>query len=513
MQTPASERVPWFHSGEVVLVARVRGLTNANQLHAAVRDVLPKAAIGLADEPDSMRSFIFSAPPNSGENRALAFVFQDLASASELRAVTDVVEQLHAELPNMQTDAVEVFGAMPHWHTWAHEMSSGGSPGSYPAPVEVPDSSRRWRYRPRPDVLRMEADATAIPVAVLDTNIDLVAARDRAANLANPYLVETIELLQQHAVAPDDVWQREWAEVLAHHPPPDPSEPRFYLPDHGLFIAGLIHDLAPKAPVTLVPALNESGVGNLSLLLAALRQVLDRKDKGAPQIVNLSLGFRPHPADLVAAWFGLDLPGTTATFTPAPILQRDGRDRRWVAGNGPLVSRRMDLLQTGLAELGRYLALNNCLVVAAAGNDSVAGELRLEPRLPARFETVLGVAATRLDGKPASYSNVGDEQRRGDHVATFGGERGQGFAPLDGVTGIYSGAFPGDGPNRTGWASWAGTSFATAIVSGIAANVWARNPSASAGEILAEVHELALNTGTYVSELRTPSIALDGAWA
>jgi subtilisin family serine protease len=173
----------------------------------------------------------------------------------------------------------------------------------------------------------------------------------------------------------------------------------------------------------------------------------------------------------------------------------------------------VDLLQTGLDELGRYLALNNCLVVAAAGNDSVAGELRLEPRLPARFETVLGVAATNLDGKPASYSNVGDEQRRGDHVATFGGERGDECAPLDGVTGLYSGEFPGLEPNTTGWASWSGTSFATAIVSGIAANVWASNPLASASEILAEVHELALTSGTYVSELRTPAIALDGEWA
>lgn len=512
MQSSASERVPWFHSGEVMLVARVRGLQNEDQLHAAVRDLLPKASSGLADGPNSLRSFTFSAPEDSGEEWALAFVFQDLASASEVRAVQDVVEHLHDQLPNMQSDAVEVLGVMPHWHTWAHELSSGGSPGSFPAPADVPDRTRRWRYRPRPDVLRMHVDATAIPVAVLDTRIDLDAARTRARQLSNPYLLETLELLQTHAQAPGEGWQREWDRVLKHHPRPEPSERKFYMPDHGLFIAGLIHDLAPAAPLTLIPALNENGVGNLSLLLAALQHVLDNKVAGSRQIINLSLGFRPHPADLVAAWYGLDLPGTTSTYAPAPILQRNGHDRRWVASNGPLVSRRVDLLQTGLDELGRYLALNNCLVVAAAGNDSVAGELRLEPRLPARFETVLGVAAINREGKPASYSNVGDEQRRGDHVAAFGGERGKGCAPLDGVTGIYSGAFPGQEPNTTGWASWSGTSFATGIISGIAANVWARNPSMHASEILAEVHELALTQGKYVSELRTPSIAVDGEW-
>src|SRR5262249_10904484 len=147
----------------------------------------------------------------------------------------------------------------------------------------------------------------------------------------------------------------------------------------------------------------------------------------------------------------------------------------------------VDMLQAGLGELARYLSLNNCLVVAAAGNDSHQGDPRLDPRLPARFDSVLGVAAT-VGGDPpeaAPYSNLGDDLVLGDHVSTFGGDP-SGLEPRNGVIGVYSGEFPAPEPtgkkkkkkaqapeNETGWAYWSGTSFATGIISGIAANFWA----------------------------------------
>ena len=133
---------------------------------------------------------------------------------------------------------------------------------------------------------------------------------------------------------------------------------------------------------------------------------------------------------------------------------------------------------------------------------------------------MLGVAATTRDPRqPAPYSNVGDERRLGDHVATFGGDRGAAFEPRDGVVGVYSGEFPplrtgqAAPENATGWAYWSGTSFATALVSGIAANVWASKPTAHASEILADLHLTASRTGAYVPALRTPSIAVSGDWA
>jgi subtilisin family serine protease len=137
--------------------------------------------------------------------------------------------------------------------------------------------------------------------------------------------------------------------------------------------------------------------------------------------------------------------------------------------------------------------------------------------LPARFDTVLGVAATTSDPRqPARYSNVGDEQELGDHVATFGGNSSDALEPEDGVIGIYSGEFPDHRPNETGWAFWSGTSFATAIVSGIAANFWAvrrsQDPTLHAADVLAELHAEASAFGPYVPELRTPAIEVHGRW-
>jgi hypothetical protein len=524
MQSQGSQRVDWFHPGEVVIVARVaRDATNEDQLHATVGELLGRhASQQVASSPGSLRSFVFSAP---GEATSLAFLFQKLVAADSIPDVKSVVETLHGQVGTLRSNQVEVLGAMPHWHTRAHEITGGGSPGSLPAPVlpgTVRRGARRYRYLPAPDSLRPGDGRAPIPIAVLDTRIDLAAARARGEQLrsgaGNEQLLETVTWLQQHDLAPGAMRQREWTEVAKHHASPEPGEPRpYHMPDHGLFVSGLIHGLAPQAPLTLLPALDETGGGDLSLLLAALREVLDRKQPDAPQIINLSLGFRPHPAHLAAAWHGFDLPDPT--YRPAAVMFDANHDQRWAASHAHEVARRSDQLQAGLSELGRYLSLNNCLVVAAAGNDSEPGEARLDPRLPARFETVLGVAATTRDPKqPAPYSNVGDERRLGDHVATFGGDRGTAFEPRDGVVGIYSGDFPAQRAgqtapeNVTGWAQWSGTSFATALVTGVAANVWASTPTAHASEILAEIHSTASRTGAYVPALRTPSIAMSGDW-
>ena len=509
MQSPVSQGVDWFHAGEIVVIARAaRNVADEASLQRTLGELLSHHSGGqLPNGADALRTIVFDAP---NEDTALAFAFQKLASTNDVLHVKSAVEALHPNVHAMHTNDVEVLGIMPHWHIRAHEMAGGGSPGSLPAPVQ-PDKvrrDRRWRYAPRPDVFQPVDGGTPVPVAVLDTRIDLaqVAQFD-----GNEQLREAVDWLRSHEQSPGDLNHREWTEVAKHHTEGD--EPKYVMADHALFVAGLIHGLAAETPVSLMPVLDEYGVGDLSLLLAALRELLDRKSATAPLIVNLSLGFRPHPAHLVAAWHGLDLPGINTTYAPNYVLRDSKRDWSWVRRNGHAVKQQADLLQAGLSELGHYLSLNNCLVVAAAGNDSEAGAVRLDPRLPARFETVLGVAATALDPtRAASYSNVGDEQRRGDHVATFGGERGSGWEPIDGVMGLYSGAFPSGDVNTTGWAYWSGTSFATALVSGMAANAWARKPTAHASEILADIHEAALTAGPYITELRTPSIEVHGAW-
>jgi subtilisin family serine protease len=219
---------------------------------------------------------------------------------------------------------------------------------------------------------------------------------------------------------------------------------------------------------------------------------------------------------LPSAWYGLRRPHDRGYqhFDEMADPQRDGR---WVAANRSQITRTVDLLEVGLRELGTCLSLNNCLVIAAAGNDSLAQvearQARMEPRLPARLDSVLGVAATTTNPRQAArYSNVGDERELGDHVATFGGNASDALEPEEGVMGCYAGDFPDGRPNETGWAYWSGTSFATGIMSGIAANFWATRPGLDAASVLADLSDEASAFGPYVAALRTPAIEVRGRW-
>jgi subtilisin family serine protease len=440
------------------------------------------------------------------------------------------VAALHDELDAIGGPDVETIGVMPNWHMRAHEGYAGPSPGSFPRPVypdQVPTGWTERFYQPvnaRLDVEHLAREGPSVPVAILDTRVDLAAALAAAKGFKddanNTQLLETVSWLKQHS-RPEKPYLAEYHDLEQHHcgrpaarAPRDPAT--YQMADHAVFVAGLIHGTAPRAPIALEPVLDETGMGDLSLLLVGVDRILRTKKASAPQIINMSLGFRPHPARLPAAWYGLDRPYDRG-YRVLPDLADAVRNRRWVVAHRRQVGRTVDLLEAGLRELIRYLSLNNCLVIAAAGNDSLAQvearQARFEPRLPARFDSALGVAATTSNPRQAArYSNVGDEAELGDHVATFGGNAADTLEPEDGVIGAYSGAFPDGRPNETGWAYWSGTSFATGIMSGIVANYWATRAKLDAPSLLAELNDEATIFGPYVPALRTPSIEVRGRW-
>ncbi len=488
----------WFLPGEIVLVGRVpRGALSEAQVHDRLRAHLQPHAAHFDLSDGGARSFAFDAP---GEPTSLVFVFQRLADAESPRAVKDAIQTVHRTLGQMRGE-LEVVSAMPHWRVKAHELFGGGSPGSEPVPVPRAPGPR-YAYRPVNPKLDLHGGG-AVPVAVLDTHTTFQSARQRAERFrteaGNLHLQETLDLLGEPGDA-DPRYDAEWNAIRGD----DTSElaEAYAMPDHGLFICGLIHGIARGARVTLEPVLDDHGVGDLSVVLVGLKRVLERKQREAPVVVNLSLGFVPHPERLVDAWYGRERPND-AEFVHVPEL-REPASREEMDSTA-------ELLQVGLRELARYLRLNNCLVVAAAGNDSLGAANRMPPRLPALFETVLGVSATTADAHQAApYSNVADLSERGDHVATFGGSVNRTDQPEDGVIGIYAGDFPSGAENATGWAYWSGTSFATAIVSGIAANLWAQRADLDAAGILRELYALAAEHGPFVPELRAPAIEVHG---
>ena len=268
------------------------------------------------------------------------------------------------------------------------------------------------------------------------------------------------------------------------------------LADHGLFIAGIVRDIAPDARIECIRVLDGLCVGEVSIIANALWKIYARKAvpsgdlHGKPVVVNLSLVI---PTDEEAADKGIDT--SIGHFNNV-----------WSILKHPVKS---------LADLG-------VIFVASAGNE---GDLRENPGgtrpnalFPANFgnppdsiDGVIPVGAINASGNAASYSCY--PGLRG--IATWGGEvpavtSSTSSGPIvdisDMMRGIYSSveypplsADPPEqyyaAPNDSAWAYWVGTSFATPIISGIVARVLQARVS-SGSSVTGSVHDKILSAAT-----------------
>jgi len=262
---------------------------------------------------------------------------------------------------------------------------------------------------------------------------------------------------------------------------PSPSQPGtgkdiegrsfgFRMPDHGLFVAGIIRDLAPNAKLECIRVLNDFCAGSIQTLIDALNYILKRMLQGdlqkTPAVINLSLVI---PDDMEAKNAGID--ETTLDMTREGLLT---------------------VIQT-LVDLG-------AIFVASAGNE---GDQRYQPMsnlrpnalYPAAYaynglnhhERMIPVGAADKAGNVTVYSCY--PGIRG--FATYGGDlpKKTDIERIDGMTrvkridapiGLYTSlTYPAlsiddteatyPAPNAHGWAYWVGTSFATPIVCAVAA--------------------------------------------
>ncbi len=259
-----------------------------------------------------------------------------------------------------------------------------------------------------------------------------------------------------------------WRPVAVPVTVPGPTDLDIDISDHGLFAAGLTYGVAPEAELHLVEVLNSHGQGDLHSLLRAMvwftEEVLDCSDghlhlTEAEQLLtgtiyNLSLVARPDnegddlPADVrdiiceVAALFNYPQ-------TPFPVIS-------------------LELIMQMIIDRGG-------VIVSAAGNGSADKRVPLTTGLPAAYDNVIGVGASNRQGQRSCYSNTGDLYAPGgdgrDDPASQSGcvpghttcATGDANCPF-GVVSVAS-KLPG-GP---GFAYWVGTSFATPLVSGLAA--------------------------------------------
>ncbi len=388
--------------------------------------------------------------------------------------VKRAVDGINGNLDALRHRGIVVSSAIPNWLIVSGAGHGVTGPATLPDPapdgdwaITVP-SAGGWPPPPSSSLLpKLKKDATLdqpVVVAVLDSSPGYKGLRDAAAKP----LYKGNALLRRLASGNTIV---DWNRFTPPDDVPTGHHPRSEA-DHGLFVAGVIDSVAPHAEIHLLHVLDDQGLGRTDLLLDALDYCLSIARRGRRVVVNLSLYLAIPPDDeLWAHWFG-----PLATLINRRPVQR----ANLFEALDEAVEQRIDLLLDAGA-----------VVVAAAGNDALrrgGRGVHPQPRLPADYDGVLCVVATDRDGKLAAYSNRADIPPTGNSVATYGGQGmldgvsavvPPGIDPRDGVVGLYtrSDVSTPDGPkpNGAGWVYWSGTSFATPIISGLAANILARN--------------------------------------
>jgi len=409
------------------------------------------------------------------------------------------------------SDGVSLEAVIPNWLLSASSESGGtGGPGARPMPFYIP----RQTVINEPDVLdfpfnvsqnfmalpglRSQKDerGKGVKVAILDTAPglhELAAAYERwqkVKPVPGAIRHKPIESLLRpngpltvHPASYNDLLRMRSVHLHEHN---------YNMTDHGLFVASIIHNIAPAAEIHLFEVLNADGVGDLESIAKGMWDVFNQF-AGEPLVVNCSLVINiplkgnqitdldPQVlAKIVKNW-------ETRATQPTDYLDVDSEeiDLDWLERQSLAIKWICDLLYA-----------HGSKVIAAAGNDRREDGVRPNARYPAAFDNVLGVGSLPKDTAwenvpytPASYSNISD-QPGNVGVTTFGGEGGEG----KGVLGLYIGEFPVDPnprwwqrflnwlitllgghvagpPNLTNIAWWAGTSFAAPILTGTIAAV------------------------------------------
>jgi hypothetical protein len=400
----------------------------------------------------------------------------------------------------------------PNWlFTPAPEVAGGGGPGTRPVPVDaavVPEphqkltvgqddlSQTRFGFTIEQALfgLNPQDSAQQVEVAILDTAPLIMEWKAALAAWSQQHpLLRSLGMSGMFNIIEHS--DPAWNLRLPQSTPPGQSatahelrvrDHDYSMRDHGLFVAGIIHTIAPAAHIRLIEILNEYGVGYLDTIARAFRQLqAEHLSNSTPLVVNCSLTLTmplgDHWQENRAEEDDLE---EVTVFRNANGLA--GRDPAQLSPREREILDQLDLLSLAIEWVCTSLYSDNITIVAAAGND--AGQTgkenaspRPQARCPAAFPSVVGVGALDRGFKPATYSNWADRQAR-QGLATFGGEEdmvtiGSGTGRKvrkakagQAVLGAYIGPFPDDGggtiTNGNGWAWWSGTSFAAPIVSG-----------------------------------------------
>lgn len=408
------------------------------------------------------------------------------------------------------------FDAMPHWFWSGTDEVVHGCPTSPPIPVPDKGVSGMWKmnFTQLADTTVQGKTGEGVAVFVLDTlpplqqltSMDQVGEKNALLKMMTqgmmseqPFNAKAPAVNFNYCDVPDEQkTARTGKDVYGRLV-------GFPIPDHGLSIAGIIRDLAPAAHIECIRILNDYAVGDTQILYQALdyiqRRIVSGQDPNLsrnPIIINLSLVVAPPEND----W------------------HRFGWDKH---------PEQLQRLLRGLATRMESMAHLGVLFVASAGNDSDPRdtmmnplEVRFGPRYPAAFlyetpsvfagpvvTSMIPVGALTQQGQPTIYSN----HPGSDGIGACGGDLPQpkpwipsamahlnaqvDTTQMDAICGVFSSRvypalsahdhYPPLSPNvaaapmpdypqyqipqPNSWVFWAGTSFATPVISALAALV------------------------------------------
>lgn len=485
-------------------------------------------------------------PPNGGDTTWLSLNFYGIGAggaekkrgeAPLVRELTNLINIGGALGLGQRAEGREwrIIGVTPDWRL-AGGQDDETTPGPGALPEQAPDvKSGRFGFGDKAAAEIAGGTGEGVVVAVLDTSPQKKRVSEAAADSRGNWLLkkvnERVDIDGPLSIHPHHFLRRLPHAVVKWHAPFTPSKKghrlKYKMPDHGLFAAGIIQSIAPQAEIHLIRVLSDFGVGTVQILASTLMKLPnaflrneDGTDNGKKLVINLSLMVDLPP--------GVSICGATRRSAQPPSVEfmnywfpKTAASGMWTNENeieailkknkNAEVREGIKLTHVSLQSLtewlsagpsaGQDLAANDrrkrILCVAASGNDALGADARPQTRLPARYDNVLGVASVTTTGAPSSFSNRGDELDMGNGVAVPGGNAmmpSTGGPPVidrEAVTGIFSRReLPFDrGLNEKGWVRWAGTSFATPTISGIAALIWSmdRNRNLSPTEIIATI--------------------------
>lgn len=488
-----------FHwiPGEMIVVVRLTRIPLDDAQNMVVEQIRAQLNTFLADYQLTLELYgtagRWAESPTMPPVRRHAFVFgyhrkQPLMAvffhahhleSREDDALPQVLSYIQSHLERFAQAGLHILSAMPNWLvTAAPTFYRDGGPALPPLPTPVLDmqvplqTMPGWHLKFTTPGLPLDArHAEDVLVVVVDTahHADRISSAVLRPELRRNWLlqrlVEDMRLEDGSFVVEYDRYAlsndvRTGRDSEQHA--------RYYLmPDHGLFVAGILRDLAPRARIRLVRGLNDFGGGDLYSLFAILTDLERELVSGTIRrlVINLSLTIMPDVRRLPSIWF---------------------QERQWPTSQLLGTQRALAHIEEGLRLLFESLLAQGALVVAAAGNDSsltqVQGLSPRPPRAPARYPSTLGVTSVNSNAFPSAFANAANMPGIEAGVATFGGDKAgaldmHGLA--DAVRGVFiSPTFPTGELNSTGWADWSGTSFATPMMSALGAHLLAQGWSA-----------------------------------